>query len=102
MNVAPYHASAVTEGRRKYSSNQFATWARDWDEWWQSRPGRINPGKNPLHIVQEAGLASGPVWTDTENLTQPGFDALTVKPVAVRSLYIPASSKEVSACFVPL
>jgi len=63
----------------------------------------LTPGKNPVHIVQEAGLASGPVWTDTENLTPPGFGALTVRAVTIRSLYIPVSYKEVSACFlVPL
>jgi hypothetical protein len=41
-------------------------------------------GKDPV-IVQEAGLASGPlVWTGAENLTPPGFDPRTVQPVASR------------------
>jgi hypothetical protein len=48
-----------------------------------SRPGRFNPGKDPLPIVQEAGWAPGPVWTDTKNLApQPGFDPGIVHPVA--------------------
>ena len=28
----------------------------------------FSPGKDPLHIVQEAGWAPGPVWTGVENL----------------------------------
>ena len=27
------------------------------------------PGKDPVPVAQEAGLAPGPVWTDAENLT---------------------------------
>jgi len=33
-------------------------------------------------IVQEAGWAPGPVWTDAENLAPPGIDPQTVQPVA--------------------
>jgi len=32
------------------------------------RPGRFTPGKDPVHMVQEAGWAPGPVWTGAENL----------------------------------
>ena len=46
----------------------------------------LTPGKDPVPIVQEAGWASGPVWTGAENLTPPGFDPQTVQPVA-QSLY---------------
>ena len=28
----------------------------------------LTPGKEPVPIVQEAGWASGPVWTGAENL----------------------------------
>jgi len=31
-------------------------------------PAAFTPGKDPLPIVQEAGCASGPVWTGAENL----------------------------------
>jgi hypothetical protein len=31
------------------------------------------PGKDPVHIVQEAGLAPGPVWTGAENLAHTGI-----------------------------
>ena len=45
------------------------------------RPGRLTPGKDPALIIQEAGWAPGPVWTDAENLDPPGFDPRTVQPV---------------------
>ena len=41
----------------------------------------ITPGKDPVPIVQEAGWASGPVWTGAENLAPPGFDPLTVRHI---------------------
>ena len=31
-------------------------------------PAAFTPGKDPVPIVQEAGWASGPVWTGAENL----------------------------------
>jgi hypothetical protein len=52
-------------GERKYSSYSFLTSALDGGEWSASRPGRaLAPGKGPpVQIVQEAGWASEPVWT---------------------------------------
>jgi len=44
----------------------------------------FNPGKDAVPIVQEAGLAPGPVWTVSENLAPTGFDPQTVQPVASR------------------
>jgi hypothetical protein len=36
--------------------------------------GRFTSGKkNPVHIVQEAGWALGPVWTGAENLAPTGI-----------------------------
>jgi hypothetical protein len=49
-----------------------------------SRPGRFIPGKDPVPILQEAGLAPGPVWTGADNLPPPGFDPRTVQPLASR------------------
>jgi hypothetical protein len=50
-------------------------------------PGCFTPGKDPVPIVQKAGLASGPVWTCAKNLAPPpGFDTRTVQPVASRRL----------------
>jgi hypothetical protein len=44
-------------------------------EWSAARPGRTLPlGKDPVLIVQEAGLAPGPVWTGGKILSPPGFD----------------------------
>jgi hypothetical protein len=52
-------------GERRYSSYSFATSALDEGEWSASRPGRaLPPGKGPpVPIVQEAGWAPEPVWT---------------------------------------
>ena len=44
----------------------------------------LNPGRDPVPIVQEAAWASGPVWTGAENLASPGFDSRTVQPVGSR------------------
>jgi hypothetical protein len=52
-------------GERRYSAYSFLTSALDRGEWSASRPGRaLLPGKGPpVHIVQEAGWAQEPVWT---------------------------------------
>jgi hypothetical protein len=52
-------------GEMRYSSYSFSTWALDGGEWLASRPGRaLPPGKgSPVPIVQEAGWAPEPVWT---------------------------------------
>jgi hypothetical protein len=52
-------------GKRRYSSYSFTTSALDGGEWSVSRPGRaLPPGKEPpVPIVQEAGWAPKPVWT---------------------------------------
>ena len=47
-------------------------------------PAEPTPGKDSVHIVQEAGWASGPVWTGAENLAPPGLDPRTVQPVCSR------------------
>ena len=45
----------------------------------------VTPGKDPVPIVQEAGWAPGPVWTNGENFApSPGFDPRTVQLVASR------------------
>jgi hypothetical protein len=52
-------------GERRYSSYSFTTSALDGGEWSASRPGRaLLPGEGPpVPIVQEAGWAPEPVWT---------------------------------------
>ena len=47
-------------------------------------PAASYPGKDPVPIVQEAGWASGPVWTGAENLAPLGFNPRTVQPVGSR------------------
>ena len=48
-----------------------------------TRP-QLTPGKDPVPIVQEAGWASGPVWTGAKISCPPGFDPRTVQPVSSR------------------
>jgi hypothetical protein len=52
-------------GERRYSFYSFSTLALDGGEWSASRLGRaLPPGKElPMLIVQEAGWAPEPVWT---------------------------------------
>jgi len=50
------------------------------------RPGRFTPEKNPVRIVQEAGWASGPVWTRVENLASTGIRSPD-RPSRSESLY---------------
>jgi hypothetical protein len=52
-------------GERSYSSYSFSTSALDEDKWSASRPGRaLAPDKQPpVPILQEAGWAPEPVWT---------------------------------------
>jgi hypothetical protein len=52
-------------GEEVHVSYSFLTSALDGGEWSESRPGRaLPPGKEPpVSIVQEAGWASEPVWT---------------------------------------
>ena len=53
--------------------------------WSAPRRGRFSPWKDPVTTVQEAGWATGPVWTGAQNLApQPGFDPRTVEPIASR------------------
>jgi hypothetical protein len=50
----------------------------------RGRAGRPDHDQGPVPIVQEAGWAPGPVWTDAENLAIPGFDPRTAQPVTSR------------------
>jgi hypothetical protein len=63
--AVPLHAMEAFGGERRYSSYSFSTSALDGGEWSASRPGRaFTPGKGPpVPIVQEAGWAPEPIWT---------------------------------------
>jgi hypothetical protein len=52
-------------GERRYSSYSFSTSALDGGEWSASRPGRalLSAKGPPVAILQEAGWAPEPVWT---------------------------------------
>jgi len=90
-----------TWGERMYSSYSFSTSALDRGEWSAARPGRaLAPGKGPpVPIVQEAGWASEPVWT--QRLEEKSFricrgsnlDRTVVQPVARHYAELPCSRK---------
>jgi len=76
--ISQLHAYVGTEGRRRYSSNPFAT--RRYKELCGQHyaPATLPPRKDPIHVVQEAGWAPGPVWTARKISAQLGFDHRTV------------------------
>jgi hypothetical protein len=80
-------------GKMRYSSYSFMTSALDGGEWSRSRPGRaLPPGKGPpVPIVQEAGWAPEPVWTQRleENpLPLPGIEPRSPgRPALSQTLY---------------
>jgi len=43
--------------------------------WPTSRAGRFTPGKDPVPVVQEAGWATRPFWTDAENPASTGIQS---------------------------
>jgi hypothetical protein len=49
-------------------------------------PAAPYPGKDPVPIVQEAGWASGSVWTGAENLASTGIRSPD-RPAGRQSLY---------------
>jgi hypothetical protein len=78
--AVPLHAMEARGGERRYSSYSFLTSALDGGVWSASRPGRaLPPGKEPpVPIVQEAGWAPEPVWTQ-------GLEETSSAPVGDRT-----------------
>jgi len=55
------------------------TAALEGGEWSAARPDRtLPPGKDPVPILQEAGWATGAVWTD--GISHPHRDSIQVRP----------------------
>ena len=55
-------------------------------EWSAARPDRtLPPGKDTVTILQEAGWASGPVWT--RGKSRPHRDSIPDRPAHSQSLY---------------
>jgi hypothetical protein len=84
--VHPRTGHEGQEGEYKNSSTLPLTSALAGGGWSTPRPGRFTPGKDPVPIVQEAGWASGPVWTDAENLVPTGIRSPD-RPTRSESLY---------------
>jgi hypothetical protein len=49
-------------------------------------PRRFSPGNDPVHMVQEAGWVTEPVWTGAENLAPTGIRSPD-RPACSESLY---------------
>jgi hypothetical protein len=83
--AVPLHAMEALGGERRYSSS-FYTSALDGGEWSASHPDRaLSPGKGPpVRIVQEAGWAPEPVWTqrlEEKSFAPAGDRSPVVQPV---------------------
>ena len=81
--MAPTHSPPGTKRRRR--SRLVAP-----------RYGRVTSGKDPVPIVQEAALASGPTWTGKENLASLGIRSPDRPTVANRyaDYAFPAAKKQ--------
>jgi hypothetical protein len=70
----PFIGHKGSWGEKSYSYTLFLTSALEGGEGSASRPRRtLPPGKHPGPTTQEAGWASGPVWTGVENLALTGI-----------------------------
>jgi hypothetical protein len=59
-----------------------------WGGWSKPRTGYFTPGKDLVHIVQEAGGPTEPAWMGAENLTPPpGAYPWTGQPGASRIIF---------------
>jgi hypothetical protein len=94
LNLSHY-ASWRRRVERRYSTYSLSTSVLDGSEWSASRPGRaIAPGKGPtVPIVQEAGWAPEPVWTQRlqeKSFVLPGIESGSpARPVCSQTLYWP-------------
>jgi len=70
---------------RSHTSCNYCCTRRGWGVSVTPRP-LFTPGKNPVPIVQEAGWAPGPVWTDAENLAPTDIRSPD-RPARSQSLY---------------
>jgi len=86
VNVTLEQANEGPDVEYRHSSTLPLTSALDVGGWSTPRPGHTTPEKDPLPIVQEAGWASEPVWTDAENLAPTGIRSPD-RPARNESLY---------------
>ena len=69
-----------------YCNHSFFNLSAKWGWVVKATPRRFIPRKDPVPIVQEAGWAAAPVWTDAENLAPTGIRSPD-RPVRSESLY---------------
>jgi hypothetical protein len=84
--VDPLRSTEAHLGERRYSTDIFFTSALEGDEWSASRPGRaLPPGKEPsVPIIQEAGWAPEPVWT--QRLEEKSSASVASRTPAIQSV----------------
>jgi hypothetical protein len=84
--VVPLRSIEALLGDRRYSSYCFLTSALEGGEWSASRPGRALAADKepPVPIVQEAGWAPEPVWT--QRLKEKSCACVGDRTPAVRSI----------------
>jgi len=64
--VHPRTGHKGKQGEQRYIPTLTLTSVLDGDGWSMPHPDNFTPRKDPVPIVQEAGLASEPVWTGAE------------------------------------
>ena len=72
------------DGEYRFSSSLYLTLELNVGGRSKPGPGLLNPGKDPVPIVQEAEWAPGPIWQCVENLAPTELDPRTVQTVASR------------------
>jgi hypothetical protein len=73
----------IPEGVRGITLHSLDLGSLEGGGWSAPRPGRFNPGTDPISIVQEAGGGAG-LDVCEKSRPPPGFDPRTVQPVASR------------------
>jgi hypothetical protein len=82
--MSHYNRPRRHRGGVEISLYSFFNLGPKWGGWSTPRSGRFTHGKDPAHILSEAGWAPGSVWTGAENLTP---------PTGIRSPDLPARAK---------
>ena len=62
-----------TQNRHRGIALLFLNLSARWGGWLMPSAGHFNPVNDLVPIIQEAGWATGPVWTDAEKLSTAGI-----------------------------
>jgi len=84
--IQPKTVHEIPWGRIEVRLYSFFNLGARWGVWSTHRPGRFTSRKDPVPIVQEAGLAPGTFWTGAKNLAPTGIRS-TDRPARSETLY---------------